>query len=68
LPHAVLDGNVFRVLSRVFGIETPIDSTDWQKTISAISTTIIRQKEAFYTQSGNYGLWSIGVQTAKSVV
>ncbi len=28
LPHAVLDGNVFRVLSRVFGIETPIGSTD----------------------------------------
>ena len=28
LPHAVLDGNVFRVLSRVFGIETPIDSTE----------------------------------------
>ncbi|HNL07449.1 MAG TPA: A/G-specific adenine glycosylase, partial [Chitinophagales bacterium] len=27
LPHAVVDGNVFRVLSRVFGIETPIDST-----------------------------------------
>lgn len=28
LPHAVLDGNVFRVLARVFGIETPIDSNE----------------------------------------
>lgn len=28
LPHAVLDGNVFRVLSRHFGEETPIDSTE----------------------------------------
>ncbi len=27
LPHAVVDGNVFRVLSRFFGKETPIDST-----------------------------------------
>ncbi len=27
LPYAVVDGNVFRVLSRVFGIETPTDST-----------------------------------------
>lgn len=27
LPFAVVDGNVFRVLSRVFGIETPIDSS-----------------------------------------
>lgn len=28
LPHAVVDGNVFRVLARVFGIETPSDSTE----------------------------------------
>jgi len=27
LPLAVLDGNVFRVLARCFGIDTPIDST-----------------------------------------
>jgi A/G-specific adenine glycosylase len=27
LPHAVLDGNVYRVLSRVFDIETAIDSS-----------------------------------------
>lgn len=27
LPHAVLDGNVFRVLSRYLGIDTPIDGT-----------------------------------------
>ncbi|WP_261387285.1 hypothetical protein [Chitinophaga pinensis] len=27
LPHAVLDGNVFRVLSRFFDIDTPIDTT-----------------------------------------
>jgi A/G-specific adenine glycosylase len=27
LPHAVVDGNVNRVLSRFFGIETPIDTT-----------------------------------------
>ena len=25
-PHAVLDGNVFRVLSRIYGIETPINA------------------------------------------
>jgi A/G-specific adenine glycosylase len=27
LPHAVVDGNVFRVLARYFGICTPIDTT-----------------------------------------
>ncbi|MBR5804225.1 MAG: A/G-specific adenine glycosylase [Bacteroidaceae bacterium] len=27
LPHAVVDGNVYRVLSRLLGVDTPIDST-----------------------------------------
>ncbi len=27
LPHAVVDGNVLRVLSRFFGVRTPIDTT-----------------------------------------
>lgn len=30
-PVAVLDGNVFRVLSRFFGIDVPINSTEGQK-------------------------------------
>jgi len=28
LPYAVLDGNVFRVLSRFYGIHTPTDSKE----------------------------------------
>jgi A/G-specific adenine glycosylase len=31
LPYAVVDGNVFRVLSRFWGIQTPIDSTEGKK-------------------------------------
>ena len=31
LPYAVVDGNVFRVLSRLFGISTPIDSSAGKK-------------------------------------
>ena len=31
LPHAVVDGNVFRVLARIFGIDKPIDSTEGKK-------------------------------------
>ena len=31
LPYAVVDGNVFRVLSRYFGIEIPIDSNEGKK-------------------------------------
>ncbi len=31
LPHAVVDGNVLRILSRYFGIRLPIDSTAGKK-------------------------------------
>ena len=31
LPHAVVDGNVYRVLSRILGIKTPLDSTEGKK-------------------------------------
>jgi len=31
LPYAVLDGNVFRVLSRIYGIQTPIDTNAGKK-------------------------------------
>lgn len=31
LPHAVVDGNVFRVLSRFFGIDTAVDTTAGKK-------------------------------------
>ncbi len=30
-PHAVLDGNVFRVLSRYFGIAQPVDTTEGRR-------------------------------------
>ena len=33
--RAVVDGNVFRVLARIFGIEEPIDSTEGKKTFNA---------------------------------
>ena len=31
LPYAVLDGNVYRVLSRYFGIQTPVDTSQGHK-------------------------------------
>jgi len=44
LPHAVLDGNVFRVLSRVFGIETPIDSTKGKKQFEQLAQQLLDKK------------------------
>lgn len=37
LPCAVLDGNVFRVLSRIYDEDTPIDSTEGKKLFTDLS-------------------------------
>lgn len=39
--YAVVDGNVFRVLSRYFGIDTPIDSTGGKKIFSALAREVL---------------------------
>jgi A/G-specific adenine glycosylase len=46
LPFAVLDGNVFRVLSRIFDKEVPIDSATGKKAFSALSQAILPPKKA----------------------
>ena len=52
LPHAVVDGNVYRVLSRVFGIETPIDTTIGKKKFNQLATELLAVKEAgIYNQA-----------------
>lgn len=40
-PTAVVDGNVYRVLSRVYGIDTPINSTSGQKEFKALAQELI---------------------------
>jgi A/G-specific adenine glycosylase len=37
LPHAVVDGNVLRVLSRYFGIHLAIDSTEGKKIFTQLA-------------------------------
>lgn len=52
LPHAVVDGNVYRVLSRVFGIETPIDSTEGKKQFEHLAQQLLDKKNpATYNQA-----------------
>jgi A/G-specific adenine glycosylase len=49
---AVLDGNVFRVLARYFGIEEPINSTIGKKIFTELAQTlIIDQKPSLYNQA-----------------
>ena len=44
MPYAVVDGNVYRVLSRVFGIKTPIDSTEGKKEFTALAQKLLDKK------------------------
>lgn len=46
LPAAVVDGNVYRVLSRYFGVETPINTTEGKKTFTALAQSLLPPKEA----------------------
>jgi A/G-specific adenine glycosylase len=43
-PYAVLDGNVFRVLSRIFDVEVAIDSTQGKKIFSQLAQEILPTK------------------------
>lgn len=45
LPHAVVDGNVFRVLARVFGISIASDSTAGKKYFTTLAQELLDQKE-----------------------
>ena len=40
-PVAVVDGNVYRVLSRYYGIETPIDSTEGKKEFQTLAQSLL---------------------------
>lgn len=43
---AVVDGNVYRVLSRYFGIDTPIDTTPGKKEFQQLADTLLPADEA----------------------
>ena len=41
LPAAVVDGNVYRVLARYFGIDTPINTTEGKKLFAALAQSLL---------------------------
>jgi A/G-specific adenine glycosylase len=52
LPNAVVDGNVFRVLARFFGIATPIDSTAGKKLFNDLASQLLdKVNPAIYNQA-----------------
>lgn len=52
MPYAVVDGNVYRVLSRYWGIDTPIDSTEGKKLFAALADEMLdKSRSAAYNQA-----------------
>lgn len=52
LPRAVLDGNVYRVLSRYLGLDTPIDTSSGQKMFRALADEMLDAAHpALYNQA-----------------
>jgi len=51
-PVPVIDGNVYRVLSRYFGIKTPIDTTGGKREIKQKAIeNLVKSKAAIYNQA-----------------
>ena len=46
LPAAVVDGNVYRVLARHYGIDTPINTTEGKKEFTALAQSLLPPDEA----------------------
>lgn len=52
LPYAVVDGNVYRVLSRFFGIKSAIDTTQGKKEFATLAQRLLDKENAgFYNQA-----------------
>lgn len=52
LPYAVVDGNVYRVLSRYFGINTPVDTSDGKRIYNELATALLDKKQpGIYNQA-----------------
>ncbi len=46
LPYAVVDGNVYRVLARYFGMDVPIDNTEGKKFFAALAQELLPTNRA----------------------
>lgn len=52
LPLAVVDGNVYRILSRVFGLDDPIDQSKGKRLFEQLAVELLDKKEpATYNQA-----------------
>ena len=70
LPAAVVDGNVYRVLARHFGVETAINSTEGKKEFAALAQSLLPETSAgLYNQAiMDFGAIQCTPQSPKCVV
>lgn len=61
-PVAVVDGNVYRVLSRIFGIDTPINSTEGIKQFKQLAQELLDRK---HPADFNQGIMEFGAVHCK---
>lgn len=61
-PYAVLDGNVYRVLARIHGIDTPTDSTEGKKVFTQLAQ---QQLPADQAAAYNQGIMDFGAVVCK---
>ena len=57
LPAAVVDGNVYRVLARHYGIDTPINTTEGKHEFTALAQELLPKDEA---SAYNQGMMDFG--------
>ena len=70
LPAAVVDGNVYRVLARYYGIETPINTTEGKKEFTTLAQSLLpKGEEATFNQAMmDFGAIQCTPQSPKCVV
>lgn len=56
-PYAVVDGNVYRVISRYFGVDLPIDSTQGKKHFAQLAQELLPPK---HSADYNQGIMDFG--------
>ena len=57
IPAAVVDGNVYRVLARYFGIATPVGTSEAKKEFTLLAQRLLPEKEA---SAFNQGMMDFG--------
>jgi A/G-specific adenine glycosylase len=62
LPYAVVDGNVYRVLARIFGISIPSDSTEGKKQFAQLAQQLLDVRQP---AAANQAMMDFGAAVCK---